>query len=265
MPKNGGVSGTHGHRGVEPTDDAPERTSGARVVRFVTSGASRGGRRFEPIDELHLHGLIESLATSLPAPGHDVLIVPEMPSPLGLPDFVVLVGGRTWLDSRMAAGVAAALSEIECTVLASLSARRYLSVESIARRIGWASNDVEEVLVRLSRTGAVVRTSTGAAGLEPALQPAGGLFAVEAKVKDWRRAVLQGRSYRTWADNYVVVLGGMGAAAEGRATESVRHDGAGLFTSDGWLVRPRSRRPTAARRLQGFEYLFAALASDPAL
>jgi hypothetical protein len=88
------------------------------------------------------------------------------------------------------------------------------------------------------------------------------MFAVEAKVRDWHRAVLQGRSYRTWSDNYVVLLGGMGPVAEGRAKEHVQSDGAGLFTDAGWIVRPRSRRPTAARRLQGFEHLFSALVSS---
>jgi hypothetical protein len=51
----------------------------------------------------------------------------------------------------------------------------------------------------------------------------------------------------------------------GRGRSEVGADGAGLFTGDGWIVRPRSRVPSVPKRLQGFEYAYAALASDPAL
>ena len=241
------------------------RPAATKAVRFVEPGSSRGGRRFKPVDELHLHDLVQSLAASLPGLGEDVLVVPEMPSPLGLPDFVALVGGHEWLDARTAARVPPMLSDIECSVLAALSSHRSLGCESVARRIGWTPSEVEGVTTRLARAGAISLTSNGAARLHPALRPSGGMFAVEAKLKDWRKAILQGRSYRTWADNYVVVLGSVGATAEARAKDSVRSDGGGLFTDAGWLLRPRSRQPAAARRLRGFEHLFAALSSSPVL
>lgn len=217
------------------------------------------------MDEVHLHQLVESVAVSLPGHANDVLVVPEMPSPLGMPDFVALIGGREWLDARMTASVPPILSEIDCAVLATLSPARSLSTESVARRIGWAPDEVKSVIARLVRVGAITLTASSAARLHPALRPSGSIVAVEAKLKDWRRAVLQGRSYRTWADNYVVVLGDVGATAKARAEKDVRMDRGGLFTDAGWVVRPRSRQPAAARRLQGFEYILAAVSSGPAL
>lgn len=268
MPKNVGVSQTQGCQGSKPESLRGSRTvrsAATKAVRFVEPSSSRGGRRFEPVDELHLNDLVASLAASLPGQGEDVLVVPEMPSPLGLPDFVALVGGREWLDARVAASVPPVLSEIECAVLAALSPVRSLAPESVARRIGWAPSEVQRVTIRLTRVGAVSASSTGAVRLHPALRPTGTMFAVEVKLKAWHRAILQGRTYRTWADNYVVVLGRVGATAEARAKESARSDGGGLFTDGGWVVRPRSRKPVASRRLQGFEHLYAALSSGPAL
>jgi hypothetical protein len=268
MTNNVTVSQSHGHRGNTPAPVRPPRPAAlaaTKAVRFVEPGSSRGGRRFEPMDELHLHDLVESLAASLPGQGDNVLVVPEMPSPLGLPDFVALVGGRGWLDARMTADVPPLLSEIDCAVLAALSPVRPLGTESVARRIGWTPNEVQGVIARLAKVDAIRVTANGAAQLHPALRPLGSVVAVEAKVKEWRRAVLQGRSYRTWADNYVVVLGNVGATAQARAKEGIRSDGGGLFTDTGWVVRPRSRQPAAARRLQGFEYFFAAISSGPAL
>lgn len=236
-----------------------------RQVRFVEPSSSRGGRRFQPVSELDLHDLIESVAATLPGPDGNVVVVPEMPSPLGLPDFVALVGGSSWLHARMTAGVAPVLSQSDCTVLAAASPLRALSGESITRRLGWSSGELSTGLARLQRNGAVAVSSSGSVLSHPSLRPVGSLVAIEAKVKDWRRAVRQGRTYRTWANNYVVVLGDVGQLAEDRAVAGVLADGGGLFTRSGWMVRPRSRVPAAARRLQGFEYLYAALVSDPAL
>lgn len=268
MTKNVTVKQTRGHESKAPRSMGSPQSgppAAPNVVRFIEPRSSRGGRRFEPMDEVHLHQLVESVATSLPGRGNDVLVVPEMPSPLGLPDFVALVGGREWLDSRMNISVPPILSDIDCAVLAALSPARSLGTASVARRIGWTPKEVTSVIARLAKVGAITLTASNAARLHPALSPSGSIVAVEVKVKDWRKAVLQGRSYRTWADNYVVVLGDVGATAQTRAEEDVRSDGGGLFTDAGWVVRPRSRQPAAARRLQGFEYFLAAISSGPAL
>ncbi|GAA4380505.1 hypothetical protein [Nocardioides caricicola] len=234
-----------------------------RNVRIIAPVSSRGGRRFEPVDELALHDLIDALASSLPGPRGDVLVVPEMPSPLGLPDFVAVVGGTEWLARRSAAGIGPVLSDIDCAVLAATSPARPLRIDTLSRRLGWSKRELEPAVGRLVRSGALTLSSGGAVTVHPALKPIGTVFAVEAKIKDWRRAVLQGRTYRTWANNYIVVLGDVGPTAVDRAREGVAEDAAGLFTRAGWVVRPAVRDPAATRRLQGFEHLFAAIGSQP--
>lgn len=233
-----------------------------RSVKLVTPTSSIGGRRFEPQAELTLHELARTAAATLPGVADEVLLVPEMPSPLGLPDFIALSDGSSWLQTRQMAGVQPILSESECSVLAALHPGQALSRETVARRSGWSLSDLEPVVSRLVNAGAIETTPGGAHRVNPSLVPSGSMFALEAKVKDWQKAVLQGRAYRTWANNYVVVLGAVGPVAERRAAERVRDDGAGLFSSSGWIVRPRARQPAPAKRLWGFEHLYAALASS---
>lgn len=233
-----------------------------RRVTVVPPTSSLGGRRFEPQAELTLHKLAETAAETISSVVDDVMLVPEMPSPLGLPDFVALSGGRSWLEDRQAAGIQPILSEAECAVLAVLHPGQALSRETVARRSSWSLDALDPVVARLSRSGAIELTPRGALRVNPLLVPKGSIFALEAKVKDWRKAVLQGRAYRSWANNYVVVLGEVGPLAEQRAVGRIRDDGAGLFTSSGWMVRPRVRQPAPGRRLLGFEYLYAALATS---
>lgn len=237
-----------------------------RNVSVLYPVSSLGGRRFEPRAELSLHGLAEFAAATLPGASEDVLLIPEMPSPQGLPDFVALTGGQDWLRERLATGIAPILAEGDCTVLAAMHAAQAYSSATIARRIGWTRAEVDAVIARISKTGAVSTTAGGAHRINPSLVPGGNLVAIEAKVKDWRKAIFQGRVYRTWANNYVVLLGDLGDVAAARAREGVVSDGAGLYSASGWVVRPRARKPAAAKRLRGFEYLFAAAASSvPAL
>ncbi|GAA1914767.1 hypothetical protein GCM10009797_05640 [Nocardioides hwasunensis] len=114
------------------------------------------------------------------------------------------------------------------------------------------------------RSGAALQTTSGALSLAPGLLPQGRLVAIETKVKDWGRAIQQGRAYRTWSDNYVVVLGDVGQLALNRARVEVAADRAGLYAGGNWLVRPAARTVTLPRRLQGFEYVYASVTSDPA-
>lgn len=233
-----------------------------RSVTVVAPTSLLGGRRFEPQAELTLHEFARIAAATLPGVADEVLLVPEMPSPLGLPDFIALSDGRSWLEARQAAGVQPILSEAECSVLAVLHPGQALSRETVARRSAWSVAALDPVVTRLANAGAIESTPRGALRVNPSLVPSGSMFALEAKVKDWQKAVLQGRAYRTWANNYVVVLGAVGPVAERRAAERIRDDGAGLFTSSGWIARPRVRRPALAKRLWGFEHLYAALASS---
>lgn len=251
----------HGSEGHMTSANA----AGTRRIRFIEPGSSVGGRRFEARRERELHSLATSVAETLPGPVGEVLLVPEMPSPLGMPDFVAVIGARDWLIRRAELAVPPILSEIDCQALSVLTEQRALSFRVVAARLGWEVGHLEPALARLERAGAVVRTESGAAVVVPGIRPTGRILAIETKVRDWKRALIQGRGYRTWANNYVIVLGDVGRAAVERAKSEIGADGAGLFTEAGWVVKPRSRNPAASRHIQGFEYVFAAIGSSPAL
>lgn len=239
------------------------KTPVVREVRLLQSSSSLGGRQFAPVSELALHELVEDVASALPGPNGDAWIVSEMPSPLGLPDFVALLGAENWFSARLETGTAPVLSETDCVVLSALHVGRSLAIDSLGKRLGWHHERLAPVVARLTKSGAALQSGGGALSLAPGLHPQGGLIAIEAKVKDWRRAVAQGRTYRTWSDNYVVLLGDVGPVALGRAQSAIAQDRAGLNINGKWVVRPASRRASRARRLQGFEYAFASLTSKP--
>lgn len=233
-------------------------------IRTVQAISSRGGHHFEPVQERDLYSLAAKAAQTLPGAKGGVVLVSEMPGPLGQPDFVVLLGGNDWISKRRSAGVGPQLGQAECTVLAALYEKRPLKLETLSRRLDWSVESLQPILSKLVRQGAVDITSTGSYRLVSGMMPSGHLVAFEAKVKDWHRAIVQGRAYRTWADNYVVLLGEVGETAMGRAIEAVADDGAGLFNETGWSVYPKPRKAVAARRLWGFEYLLAAVGGlDP--
>jgi hypothetical protein len=235
-------------------------------VKLFQPSASKGGRQFAPVRERELHHFIDPVVRGLSGPPGEAWVIPEMPSPLGLPDFVVLLGGEAWFLARSRVGAGPLLAEADCVVLSTLHPRRPLGRAAVARRLGWDKGRFDPVVARLIRAGVVHESGTGALTIAPGLLPSGRLMAVETKVKDWRRAVQQGRAYRTWSDNYVVLLGDVGPIALDRAQTEVKSDGAGLYSGGRWLVRPAMRRRSGVgRRLLGYEYLFASLASGPSL
>jgi len=99
------------------------------------------------------------------------------------------------------------------------------------------------------------------------LEPGGRLYAIEAKVNDWRSALRQVRTYRVWADGYVIVMGNLSETAQEALTTEVRRDGGGLVLAGKWIARPRIGQSAARRRLQAWEMFAAATGAalnDPA-
>ena len=233
-------------------------------LRLIHNQISHAGHQFEPRGERALYELASPAALSLPGANKGVVLISEMPGPFGQPDFVALVGGGRWLERRIAAGIPPRLSEAECIVLSALYVERPLSQASLSRRVGWSADVIMPILKKLVSVGALKVTPAGSFLRVRDLEPSGILYALEAKLKSWQRAVLQGRAYRSWADNYVVLLGGVGAVARQRAAETIALDRAGLFVDFEWIVKPKVRKAHPAKRLWGFEHMYAAVvASDP--
>jgi len=218
----------------------------------------RAGRMFEPVAERRLEPAVRRVLTTLPGSDKGLLALREVVGPFGVPDVVAVVGERSRMMLRRRAGVAPLLNELDAGIVATASSTRAMSPNSIASRLGWAVTSVERRIPHLLRQGALSVTSSGAVTRELALQPIGRLFAIEMKVNDWRRALVQCQTYRLWADNYVLVLAELSAISAPKVIEAVHRDGGGLVVGGEVILRPGVRRLELRRRLWGSEHVFAA-------
>lgn len=102
-------------------------------------------------------------------------------------------------------------------------------------------------------------TSNGRLRRPTELTCGGRVFAVEAKLTDWRRALRQVRTYQVWADAYVLVMGELSPAALTAVTAEVRADRGGLHVGGAWVLQPRLTRLPPPDRLWASEHVIAAL------
>jgi hypothetical protein len=229
------------------------------------TSSGRAGRRFEAVGERELYPAAVAAIATLPGAATGLTVVPEMTGPLGIPDFVALVGGQRNLAARAHLRVPPILSELDAQIIAVLHPQAPRTVEYLQAQIQMRQDLLRSRLSSLRRSGAVAETFTGAWVRDPGFTPGGSLYAVEAKVRDFPRALKQARRYRTWAMNYVLVLGPLGPRAAQQATEEVTADGGGLVIDGKWVRKPIVRRQTTLQRIHAFEYLHAALTTPPAL
>lgn len=224
----------------------------------LPSGRFKPGVRFAPGPELDLHAAVVPLAVALPAARVGLTLVAEPPGPFGIPDFVAVYGARGRLDARLSLAVPPLLNRVDAGIVAVLCAARPLSTASVARRTGWRPDTIERRLPGLVRAGAVQLAGSGTYVRPAALISIGRLLALEVKVRDWHRAVLQGRAYASWCDTYAVVLGRLSATSSDDVVAQVGRDAAGLAVDGRWIVRPRLTQ-AGRTSLWGSEHLVAAL------
>ncbi|MBG6184696.1 DNA-binding Lrp family transcriptional regulator [Arthrobacter sp. CAN_A214] len=223
----------------------------------IATSTPRAGRRFEPIQERELHQDALAAVQGLPGASRGLVLVPEFAGPLGIPDFTVYVGDIDRIRRRQHLDVGPVVNELETGIVSAAYTRRPSSAQDIARALGWPVETVAERLRSLVKRGALIETSSGKYVRPESLEPGGRLYAVEAKVEDWRSALRQVRTYRVWADSYVLVMGQLTERAQAAVTAEVMQDRGGLLLEGSWVVRPRLGHVAARRRTQAAE-LFAA-------
>lgn len=233
------------------------------VVRLVVRSPRRvtGGRRFQAAAELSLEPTARRAMRALPGAESDLIVVKEAAGPFGIPDFVALVGGRDRLQRRRKARVAPLLNDVDTTLVAAAHSAKPLSLDSIARRSSLPTSAMQRRLPALVKSGALLSAGPSSYVRHPALEPCGRLYAVEMKVRDWRKALHQCRRYSVWTDSYVLVLGK--APPQRSLTEliaNVRSDRGGLVVGDDVVLRAGVRTPPPGRRLLASEYFFASVA-----
>jgi hypothetical protein len=224
----------------------------------VATSVPRAGRRFEPIRERELHGDALAAAESLPGASRGLVVVPEFSGPIGIPDFTAYVGDVQSLRARQFAPVSPIVNEIDAGVLSVAHVRKPSSADDLAQAIGWPTATVASRLRRLVVAGALFEVAPRRFVRAGELQPSGRLWAIEAKVGDTRSALRQARTYRVWADGYVIVMTDVSVRALEDLRNEVLRDRGGLVLDGRWMVRPRIGRVSATRRLQAAEMFASA-------
>lgn len=231
-------------------------------VAVRPSARPRHGRRFVPVAEAALVDDAIAAARGLPHAHRGLAVIAEMTGPFGVPDFVAIVGSPDRLAARAALAVPPLLNEVDAAIVSALAPRAARSAETIAAALGWPMSVIDRRLPGLLRTGAVIEPRPGRFVRPEELEPVGRLYAIETKVSDWRRAMLQGRRYRLWCENYVIVMPGLSDSTGLRAGEAIAQDGGGLVAAGSWVSRTRAYDLPAPRRLWGSEHALAAVDSE---
>lgn len=233
----------------------------ADVPLVIHTARPRAGRRFEPIQELELEDDALRAASALPGAHRGLIVLKEMAGPFGVPDLLAIVGDLGILQARQELSVPALLNQVDAGVVSAATPQAPRSPDTLAKRVGWSVETVRRRLPMLVRSGALVQVGRDSYVRPPDLQPIGRLYAIETKMREWKRAIRQARTYNLWCDSYVIVMASLGATSLTQVAEAVAHDGGGLMVAGHWLQRPRIGKRSAAQRLWGSEHLVAALPS----
>ena len=232
-------------------------------VRVKESKRPRAGRRFLPIAEKELRSDALRAVRGLPGAHRDVTVFEEVAGPFGIPDFLVVIGSKSLLRRRAALPVPPLLNEVDAGIVAVASGRRGFTTDALAERVGWGAETVDRRLPGLLRSGALKNMGGGRYVRPVALVPVGRLIAIETKVRDFRRALRQARTYALWCYNYVIVMPSITAASFGEAVETVASDRGGIVVAGRWAQRPGGRRLPPASGLWGSEHVLAATMRKP--
>jgi hypothetical protein len=228
-------------------------------VELRETSRPRPGRRFAPTHERELFGPAVDACKRLPKARSGLLIVQELSGPIGIPDFTALVGAEDHLNARLSIEVPPLLNRVDVAVMASVSTSAGRTTQAISAILRWPEETIARRIPWLLRVGALREVARARYVRPPEVRPLGRIYAVEAKVRDWRRALRQVRTYSVWADSYVLVMGPLSSDSCERLAEEVRSDKGGLVVNHRWITRPMLGRLSPAGRLWAAEHLIAAL------
>jgi hypothetical protein len=198
-------------------------------ARVLATMRPRAGRRFEPVHEVELEPDALNAARSLPGAHRGLVVLRELTGPYGVPDLVAVVGPPALLRQRRRLRVPPLLNQVDAGVVAAASPRAARRPPTLARRVGWPEESVRRRLPGLVKSGALIPSGRESYVRPSALQPVGRLYAIETKVKDWRRALRQARTYALWCDSYVLVMPSLSSSSRSALLAEVAEDGAGLI------------------------------------
>ncbi len=236
---------------IEPVVDSYGRTD-------LPTSLIRAGRPFLPAAERQLEPSLRSAAVRLTSGSRDAVMLPELPLPVGVPDMTAVVLNKGAVSRRIATGVPPILGFRKSAVVAACGARKPTTLQRLMAVTGVSERQTRDTVGDLVRSGALIRSGSGWCRSE-VIAPIGRVFALEAKVSDWRGGFAQSLKYSLYADSVTLVLGRIGSKAIDAARGACADQGVGLVVDGTWLVRPRLHKVPLARRLQCSEQILAVL------
>lgn len=179
-------------------------------------------------------------------------IAAEVVAPGAIADLVAAAFDYDALATRRAADIAP-LTDWS-GLLCALACRRPLTANEVAVAVGLSSSGARRSLTTATASGALLRDGRHFA-LNDDWRPATTrLVALELKLRDWQKGLLQATRYRRWADASWLILG---ALALGQAEPDSRQAGVGLARlgrDGGWMRAAPAKR---ARPTYGIERRWA--------
>jgi DNA-binding transcriptional ArsR family regulator len=202
------------------------------------------------------HNLMHYLPLLLAAHGRRadsrMVVAEEFACGEGVADIVVGLLPDAGPTNWSAAGWAVLESVTGAAVLRSLNRRAPLSPHEIAGQIGMTTRTARRYIDRLVDAGLACRRNGGFVGSHSVRDmPPTEIWAFEAKLFDWRRALYQALRYRAFSQYSVVVMPESCLNGAFRSKCLFRQFGVGLLAvadADGasFVIRPRRRRPRSA-------------------
>lgn len=240
------------------TDDAETKASTSPRLLMLTSELQLAGRRFEPIAEQSLSPDLALAASTLQvARSRSTLVLTECPLPFGVPDAVVLAADDNEFQGRLDSGIPAAVNAAEVSMIVAAQ-RRPLTSNELMEASGLSGPVARRYLNGLEDKGALERVGDRFKA-DRRLRAVGRVFALEAKVSDWRSGYEQCLRYGLFADGTGLIMPRVTDKGRAPLLAMTRPQGVGVFAAGRWLSRPRMARHNKVRRLHASECVVAAL------
>jgi hypothetical protein len=186
------------------------------------------------------------------------LVVDEHLVGTRIPDLLAARVDLRPLRARVRAEQWEALNSSELRLLGLLRDDRSLSVRSAASGLGYTQATTRRLLRRLEKLGYVGQDGrNGFRRIRNRYKIFTRLIAVEAKLRDWRRALVQARSHRSFAQESFVVFDAAYAARFNRAKEHFMSSGTGLIAVDTDGNVERFLRARGSRRVNAAAFALA--------
>ena len=203
----------------------------------------RAGRPFEPRQERELEVPLRILAAHLPGARDGVYVTPEFVGSNGIADLVAVTRAEPALQLRLSGGLPFLENLSIATIAATIPIGRPISTEALSHRLHMSPRQVAVYCRELETMGIISGAGTGYKR-DFSIRPVGRMYALEAKVSDWSRAMGQAVRYSSWADAAAVVLLRTPAQLD-KVANHARAMRIGLAIGSRWIVRPRITGPSA--------------------